>query len=122
MGKLSEMPQMLESSVDGYNKKGTPLYLAPEIVTKNVKASTKSDTWSTACVVVEIFTERKIWEIQCPPNTYAKMEDIFSKHDIPDLHGVPTPLQTALKPCFCRDHMRRADVIFVQFAGDHQYV
>ncbi|KAJ8664212.1 hypothetical protein QAD02_024468, partial [Eretmocerus hayati] len=111
--ELSEMPEMLESTVDGNNVKGTPLYLAPEIVTKNMKATTKSDTWSTACVVVEIFTERKIWEIKAPPATYSKMEDIFANHDIPDLNGVPLPLQTVLKPCFCRDPSRRADVKFL---------
>ncbi|KAJ8669223.1 hypothetical protein QAD02_000482 [Eretmocerus hayati] len=113
LGRLSEMPEMLESTVDGNNVKGTPLYLAPEIVTKNMKATTKSDTWSTACVVVEIFTERKIWEIKAPPATYSKMEDIFANHDIPDLNGVPLPLQTVLKPCFCRDPSRRADVKFL---------
>ncbi|KAJ8666062.1 hypothetical protein QAD02_007724 [Eretmocerus hayati] len=95
--RISEMPDELESTVDNSAIKGTLLYMPPELLMENVRASPKPDCWSTACVVTEIYTEREIWTIKNPPATYLKMIHNFETHDIPDLDGVPEPLKAILK-------------------------
>lgn len=58
LGRLSETPEGLQSTV-GNNFKGTVVYMAPEILIDNRPATIKSDTWSGALVVIELFIETR---------------------------------------------------------------
>lgn len=60
--KLSASTNFLQSM------KGTPLYLAPEIV-KEIKYTEKVDIWSFGCIIYELFTGKTPYYA----NTYQKL-------------------------------------------------
>merc|ERR1712098_249202 len=86
--------------------KGTPLYVAPEVLDSNRKgASMKSDIWSLGCTVYEVITG-------CPPfekefKNLNPLEIVHKKKDsdepVPIPDGISEDAQNFLDLCFTRD-------------------
>ncbi|OXU23944.1 hypothetical protein TSAR_010140 [Trichomalopsis sarcophagae] len=43
---------------------GTKIYMAPEIILHKKNATDKSDIWSLACTILEIYKEDVIWDVE----------------------------------------------------------
>ncbi|KAJ8676339.1 hypothetical protein QAD02_012126 [Eretmocerus hayati] len=94
-GKTSDMPNQLCSVPGRNNAKGTIVYMAPEIIMHNQNATTASDVWSLAIVILEIFTQRRTWKLTNPD--LATMSKIFQAIKTPDFSMTPTSLHTLFK-------------------------
>ncbi|KAH0540266.1 hypothetical protein KQX54_015173 [Cotesia glomerata] len=57
------MSSSLRTTVGGTGfVKGTPLYMAPELILENKEATVHSDLWSLTCTLIELYTEKSIWD------------------------------------------------------------
>lgn len=77
ISRLKAIQSIDQSSISGIP--GTPLYMAPECLLKNEKATVHSDMWSLACTLLEMYTGKECWEI----------DDSFAS----------TSLETSSHPC-----------------------
>ena len=68
--------------------KGTPLYLAPEIV-REIKYTEKVDIWSFGCIIYELFTGRTPYYA----NTYHKLAPMILNHPVPFPKDMPPDLR-----------------------------
>ncbi|KAH0540233.1 hypothetical protein KQX54_014892 [Cotesia glomerata] len=61
--KFKKMSSSLRTTVGGTGfVKGTPLYMAPELILENKEATVHSDVWSLTCTLIELYTEKSIWD------------------------------------------------------------
>jgi hypothetical protein len=92
-------------------KVGTPLYMAPELITGQGYGR-KSDIWSLGCALVEMATGRVPWEDLAKDNDiFMLMHKIASSDRTPDLPKNFSDNAIAfLKLCFTRDPKARPDV------------
>lgn len=92
-------------------KVGTPLYMAPELITSQGYGR-KSDVWSLGCALVEMATGRVPWEDLARDNDiFMLMHKIASSDKIPDLPKNYSDHAIAfMKLCFSRDPKTRPDV------------
>ena len=60
ISKLKEIQTMMKTTS---GIPGTPLYMAPECLLQNKKATVHSDIWSLACTLLELYTEKECWEL-----------------------------------------------------------
>eukprot|EP00803_Ostreobium_quekettii_P010527 evm.model.scf_244.7 EVM.evm.TU.scf_244.7 scf_244:54650-59374(-) len=87
--------------------KGTPSYMAPEAWDPRHMGgmSTKTDMWSLACVIIELYTGMPPWhglEVQA---IAGKVKD---EHRVPRVpRGLPAPLASALQKCLSFDPEER---------------
>jgi serine/threonine protein kinase len=97
---------MDQSSVSGIP--GTPLYMAPECLLKNEKATVHSDIWSLACTLLEMYTEKECWEIEdndtnletsSNPCNVLK-EKLKNKEIPPSLEPSDIVIKEVLRKCF----------------------
>ncbi|CAM6090067.1 unnamed protein product [Calypogeia fissa] len=89
---------------DLLNVKGTPLWMAPEVV-RQVEQGPASDIWSLGCTVVEMATGKAPWsDIAGAANPFVALYHIGCTEDVPDL---PSCLSEQghdfLSKCFRRD-------------------
>ncbi|KAJ7516217.1 hypothetical protein O6H91_22G047700 [Diphasiastrum complanatum] len=88
--------------------KGTPLWMAPEVV-RQEEQGTGSDIWSLGCTVVEMATGRAPWSsLSNLANHFVALYHIGCTDEVPD---VPASLSAQgkdfLQKCFCRDPRQR---------------
>ncbi|KAH0563621.1 hypothetical protein KQX54_003248 [Cotesia glomerata] len=63
LSKFKKMSSSLRTTVGGTGfVKGTPLYMAPELILENKEATVHSDVWSLTCTLIELYTEKSIWD------------------------------------------------------------
>ena len=108
LSRFSQMPSSLNTTV-GHYFHGTPLYMAPEIIINKQSGNIPSDVWALACVIFELFTESKVWDLEYNPLGYVEaLKDIINNKKMPDMSKVPKTLKNALKACFEHDPCKRA--------------
>lgn len=94
MGKSAEMPEDIKTCY-GKNVMGTIPYLAPEILVENKPATMYSDIWSLGCVIIELFTEKMVWE-NFSDGTDPEIKRLLKMKQQPSLDKVPPFLKTLL--------------------------
>ncbi|KAJ8671628.1 hypothetical protein QAD02_002887 [Eretmocerus hayati] len=120
-GKTNNMPDQLWSVPGRSNAKGTIAYMAPEIITLAEDATTASDVWSLAIVVLEIFTQRRTWQVPNPD--LAVMKRIFKSIRTPDSFETPTSLHILFDRVFMRNPQARCSALeIVEFLHAAQTV
>ncbi|XP_074097879.1 uncharacterized protein LOC141526702 [Cotesia typhae] len=75
----------------GHNFRGTPMFMAPEIIVQNLPAIKPTDVWAMACCLVELFCERQVWVIEPKFTTHA-LRELLLKGSKPDLTNIPSIL------------------------------
>ncbi|XP_032451849.1 probable cell division protein kinase ECU08_0230 [Nasonia vitripennis] len=89
---------------------GTIMYMAPEILIDREEASLKSEIWSLACILWEIFNENSIWEV----NDQEELEEKYRNKEVPSMINIPEELQPCLQQCFSYESSYRplaADIL-----------
>jgi len=95
----------------GGNPKGTPLWMAPEVIkaTQSARGWKKADVWSVGCTVIEMLTGQPPWSEFT--NHVTAMYHIACSEDTPQLPPTLTEQgRDFLGLCFKRDPTRRPDV------------
>lgn len=72
----------LDTSIDG-TIPGTFSYMAPEIFVNREKARVSSDMWSSGCTIVELFSEKPVW------NAKQKLIQSYNKQLTSDIKSLP---------------------------------
>ncbi|XP_051157064.1 proto-oncogene tyrosine-protein kinase Src-like isoform X2 [Leptopilina boulardi] len=107
IGTFDELPSVLHTTI-GHNFQGTPLYMAPEILINNRKATIYSDVWSIACVIVELYSEKTVWNMPYGSGKNLKnLKAIIITLKFPNLSSIPRYLKDILKQCFQHEPERR---------------
>ncbi|KAK9279641.1 hypothetical protein L1049_013320 [Liquidambar formosana] len=88
--------------------RGTPMYLSPEAVVEYLQES-PSDIWALGCVVLEMLTGKKPWEMEPDMiNVQRLMHRIGSVHESPYVPSeIPEEAKDFLKCCFVREPVYR---------------
>lgn len=61
LSKFKKMTSSLRTTVGRTRYvRGTPLYMAPELLLQNMEVTAYSDIWSLACTLVELYSEKSI--------------------------------------------------------------
>ncbi len=95
----------------GGNPKGTPLWMAPEVIkaTQSARGWKKADVWSVGCTVIEMLTGQPPWSEFT--NHVTAMYHIACSEDTPQLPpSLSEQGRDFLTLCFKRDPTRRPDV------------
>lgn len=83
----------LRSTIGSKSELETKMYMAPELLLRNQKATLASDVWALACTVIEIYTEESVWLIETPENLKKCLEDGV----LPEIDKLPDDLQKMIK-------------------------
>ncbi|KAH0549603.1 hypothetical protein KQX54_010921 [Cotesia glomerata] len=75
--------------------KRTLMYMAPEIL-KNKLPTIKSEVWSLACTLVELYQESSIWEV----SNDTDLKSLLNAQTTPNFSSVPKELVKILSNCF----------------------
>lgn len=98
---ISRCESLNDSLVTAYGALcGTFLYIFPEILLLSQKATIACDMWSFACVLVELFGEKVVWNKEGFFDVYACVRHKLENRCIPELSCVPVFLRNKLKDCF----------------------
>lgn len=62
--------------------KGTPLYMAPELILYNKEKTIYCDVWSLTCTLIELYTEKSIWG---DVEDEKQLKAILVKQKVPDI-------------------------------------
>ncbi|XP_057324633.1 uncharacterized protein LOC130667161 [Microplitis mediator] len=83
----------------GHNFRGTPMYMAPEILIDQLPASTSSDIWAMSCYIIELFTEDNVWTVK-PVLTIPNLRQVVLDKKKPDLELISISIKNILSECF----------------------
>ena len=83
--------------------KGSPSYLAPEILIDKKNATAHSDVWNCACVIFELYSKSEVWS---DFNASTDFKEFIGSAKVPNLSKVPTDLSEILKKCFVKAESR----------------
>lgn len=61
---LSKLKSSHSVSISEGTVTGTPTYMAPECLVSNKTATLESDVWSLACTLLELYSEKEVWEAE----------------------------------------------------------
>ncbi|XAR57663.1 Mitogen-activated protein kinase kinase kinase [Bertholletia excelsa] len=81
---------------------GTPMYTSPEAVVESIQEA-PSDIWALGCVVLEMFTGRRVWEDGELLDSDELLEKIRYEWKTPKIpHWISDEAKEFLKACFMR--------------------
>eukprot|EP01028_Stygiella_incarcerata_P001863 TRINITY_DN1347_c0_g1_i4.p1 TRINITY_DN1347_c0_g1~~TRINITY_DN1347_c0_g1_i4.p1 ORF type:complete len:605 (+),score=198.32 TRINITY_DN1347_c0_g1_i4:101-1915(+) len=111
-------------SMDGYQSlKGTPYWMAPEII-RQEKCTSAVDIWSVGCTVIEMMTEKPPWSTKFS-SPVAAMFHIADKEELPPF---PTDISeegiSFLRLCFQRnpnDRPSARELTYHPFVEGHYF-
>eukprot|EP00249_Psilotum_nudum_P025607 c30293_g1_i1 orf=1-2289(-) len=94
-----------EESPGSASMKGTPLWMAPEVV-QRIEQGPASDIWSLGCTIVEMATGRPPWS--SITNPFAALYRIGCTDEVPPFpHSLSAEGKDFLRKCFQRDPKER---------------
>lgn len=105
MRKCRSLRSELQTSNTNKCVRGPTFYNSPELI-KRLPFNTKTDVWSTACTLVELFTEEPVW----PDEDGHGVRERIWRNEIPVLGSVPMFLNEILPECFEYDTNRRCEI------------
>ncbi|KAJ8670316.1 hypothetical protein QAD02_001575 [Eretmocerus hayati] len=93
---------------------------SPSILQQHFLA--KSDVWSLACVIDEVFQRKLTWTLS-PQNDDLEddrdeMENKFKNGDLPDLSGLPEEIRKPFSKCFFYENKTAEGTSLVPFRND----
>ncbi|KDP41958.1 hypothetical protein JCGZ_26976 [Jatropha curcas] len=90
-----------------YGIGGTAPYMAPETLTDNIQEAS-SDIWALGCIVLEMFTGKKVWDSKGNMGTDEIIQKIADRYELPE---IPNEISKAgkdfLKACLVKNPMFR---------------
>ncbi|XP_051162406.1 serine/threonine-protein kinase Nek6-like [Leptopilina boulardi] len=105
LGKSDLFSKTLQSTHVG-RWRGTLLYMAPEILLENKEANENSDIWSLGCTLLELFSEKHVWNVSTVNNMIAKLIN----QETPSIEGFPRNLQVEMGKCFYYNSAKRPNI------------
>lgn len=75
LSKSSDFTSELKTTL-GNNIKGSPMFMAPELLLYYKAASTASDVWSLGGTLTELFTSKCVWDLTKLPANYSPFSPI----------------------------------------------
>ena len=105
--------------------RGTFLYMAPEIIMSYLPhpANGKTDIWSFACSLVEMYSGKQVWD--CKPfqnNAWFTARFHLKARHVPDLQSFPLFLQPLVRKCFMYVPSKRPDIIELLTACEEEII
>ncbi|KAH0540074.1 hypothetical protein KQX54_012167 [Cotesia glomerata] len=100
------------NTIIGHNFRGTPMFMALEIIVQNLPAMKPTDVWAMACCLVELFCEREVWIIEPKFTTHA-LRELLLKRLKPDLTNIPSVLQGIISACFNQEPTERPTALIL---------
>ncbi|XP_020533543.1 mitogen-activated protein kinase kinase kinase 17 isoform X2 [Jatropha curcas] len=67
-----------------YGIGGTAPYMAPETLTDNIQEAS-SDIWALGCIVLEMFTGKKVWDSKGNMGTDEIIQKIADRYELPEI-------------------------------------
>lgn len=109
MSRCDDLMSELQSSIDSSKPKGTEFYSPPELIRRETPCP-KSDVWSMACTLLELYTERETWNFAKSDIQKNHVAEAFSKGKSPCIMGAPNFIRNTLLQCFDHDRLKRPTV------------
>lgn len=72
LSRFTIMQTNLRSTI-GRRQLGTPAYMAPEIILDKQSASLSSDVWAVGIIILEIYEEDSVWDLENPSDLEKKL-------------------------------------------------
>ena len=94
------------------------MYMAPEVILHKKDATEKSDIWSLACTVVEIYKEDITWDVDSEEELMKKLKNC----QIPNLEKIPTYYQYIIERCFSYASENRPKITEVYAVMNNAYM
>ena len=92
------------ASVTIHSTEGTYSYMAPECFDRLARKSCKVDVYSFGCVLIELFTEKKVWGDFGMINIF---QEVAVKQSAPKFSVECPQLQTLIESCLSREAQKR---------------
>ncbi|XP_048509499.1 uncharacterized protein LOC125500555 [Athalia rosae] len=110
LSKFTQMCSTVRSTVGTKSLKGTPLYMAPELLLKKGEATVHSDMWALGCTLIEMYSEKFVWDLN-DTDLKTSLEQQLTNEKVPDINVVPFQLTTIIKQCFDYEPKKRPHAI-----------
>jgi len=93
-----------QASVTVHSTEGTYAYMAPECFDKATRKTSKVDVYSFGCVLIELYTEKKVWG----DNTLVMiMNAVVVQKSSPNTAGLPGGIKELVDGCIQRPPLIR---------------
>lgn len=91
------------STAQGEEVTGTSFHMALELILDNASATTKTDIWSLGCVIVELYSDKSVWQLPMKSISmgicHVLSKQMISKKK-PSVEQLPKTLQKIILRCF----------------------
>lgn len=109
MSRCKELISELRTSENSCTPKGTEFYLAPELLKKEIP-STKSDVWSAACTILEVYSEAETWNFKKSDIQKNRVAKALLKGQSHKVENVPDFIKKVLCRCFNHEPSQRPSI------------
>ena len=110
LGKSKSVNESLQST-QADTIRGTYLFMAPEILLHRCEASTASDIWAFACTVIELYSEKSVWDAGNFFNAWSCAKENLDNRNVPNMDLVPSYIRPTLYKCFEYDPTKRPAIM-----------
>ena len=91
--------------------RGTYLFMSPEILLHRCEPTTASDIWAFACTVVELYSEKTMWDAGNFFNAWSCAKENLDNRSVPNMDLVPSYIRSTLYKCFEYDPRKRPAIM-----------
>ena len=109
LGKCNDLDTNLRSTVTG-RFCGTMSFMAPEIFLKRQEATVHCDIWSIACTLIELYSEKEIWDLEYSIFLFSQLQERLHKKEKPNTDGIPTKFKNIIEECLHYDPVMRPNI------------
>lgn len=109
MSVCKNLMSELKTSENNCGPKGTEFYLAPELV-KRQQPDTKSDVWAAACTILELYSEKEVWDFGHSDIQTNLVAEALLKGQSPKVINVPGFIKHTLTRCFSHNPSIRPSI------------
>ena len=99
LGKSKSVNDSLQSTQCD-TMRGTYLFMPPEVILYNQETSTATDIWAFACTIIELYSEKSVWDASNFMNGWMCAKENLDNKYVPKMNLVPSYIRAVLYKCF----------------------